>query len=102
TRNRVDITQGADQRRFVDAEKAEPIVRVGWEAGALRDEIEDAELACDPGVLELERRIEIDDAIIPAELAAIDHDAHGGGEKCLGGRTDLKQRAGINRHAPRF
>src|SRR5713226_3962265 len=96
------MAQGADQRRLIDAEHAEHVVHVGWEPRALSEEVEDAELARDPRVLELKLGIEIDYPVVPPQLAAIDHDGQGRREKGLGGRTDLEDRACIDRNATRL
>jgi hypothetical protein len=65
----------------------------------LSEQVEDPKLAGHPRILELEIRLEIDDAVIPAELATIDHDGQGRGEKGLGGRADLEHRACTDRRA---
>src|SRR5205814_7889902 len=62
-------------------------------------EVEDTELARNPGVLQPELGIEIDYAVVPPQLAAIDHDCHGRGEERLGGRADLENRSRINRQS---
>ncbi len=98
-RHRLDIAQRADHRRLIEADEAERIVRIRRQPRALREEIEHAEFAGDPRVFELELGIEIDDAIVPVEFAAIDHDALGRREKRLGGRADLEHRARIDRRA---
>ena len=85
TGHRLDMAQGADQRRLVEAEHDEHVVDVGWKPGALSEQVEDAELARDPRILQLKFRIEIDNAVVPPQLAAIDHDGQGRSEKCLGG-----------------
>jgi hypothetical protein len=48
-----------------------------------------------PGILELKIRIEIDNVVVPPELVAIDHQGHRRGEKCLCGRADLENCAGM-------
>src|SRR5207249_6823723 len=58
--------------------------------------VEDTEFACHPGIVQLELRIEIDDPVIPPQLAAIDHDGLGHSEKRLSGRTNLKDCVGID------
>ena len=93
------MAQRADHRRLIEADEAERVVHVRRQPRALREEIEHAELARDPGVPELELGIEIDHAVVPVKLAAIDHDALGRGEKRLGGRADLEHRARIDRRA---
>ena len=98
-RHRLDIAQGPDQRRLIEAEQAERIVGIGRQPGPLSEQVEDAELAGHPRVLQLEVRIEIDDAVVPAELLAVDHDRQGRGEKGLGGRADLEDRLGVDRLA---
>jgi hypothetical protein len=98
-RHRLDIAQRVDHRSFIEADEAERIVRIGRQPRALGEKIEHAKLAGDPRVPELEFGIKIDDAIIPLEFAAIDHDAHGCREERLGGGTDLENRARINGRA---
>ena len=83
TGHRLDMAQRADQRRLVEAEHGEHVVDVGWKPRALGEQVEDAELARDPGILHLKLRIEIDNAVVPPQLAAIDHDGHGRSEKRL-------------------
>ena len=83
----------------VEADEAERVVHIGRQPGALSEQVEHAELAGDPGVLELELGIEIDHPVVPAEFLAIDHDAYGRREKSLGGRADLEHRARIDRCA---
>ncbi len=100
TRHRFDIAQRTDQRRIVEVVHGEHIVDEGWKAGALSKQVEDAKLACHPRIFQLKRRIEIDHAVVPPQLAAIDHDGLGCGEKCLGGRADLEDRARVDGRAP--
>jgi hypothetical protein len=92
------MAQRTDQRQFVEADYDQRIISVGREPGALSGDVEHPKLACDPGILQLKIRIEIDNAVVPPELAAIDHDGHGRGEKCLCVRTDLENCAGIDQH----
>jgi hypothetical protein len=98
-RYRLDVAQGVDHRRLHVAQHSEHVVDVRRQPRALRGKIEGAKLARDPGIRELEGGMEVDHAVIPVELAAIDHDGHGGGEEGLGERTDLKHGAGVDRHA---
>jgi hypothetical protein len=93
------MPQGADGRRLLVAEHSNEVAGVGRQPGALRDDVEGPKLAGDPRVLELEAGIEIDHAVVPLELAAIDHDGHGGGQECLGERPDLKHGARVDRRA---
>ena len=51
----------------------------------------------DPGILELELRIEVDDAVVPAECPAVHRDGHGGRQEALGGRADLEDCLGVDR-----
>ena len=91
--------KGADQCRLVEVQHGEHVVDQRRKPGALGEQVEDTELARDPGILQLEIRIEIDDAVVPPQLAAIDHDGHGRGEKRLRGRADLEDRARIDRQS---
>ena len=99
TRYRIDVAQRPDQRRLVEAEHREHVVDQTWKPRALGEQVEDAELARDPGVLHLEIRVEVDDTVVPFELAAIDHDGDARCEKRLRVRADLEDRARIDRLA---
>jgi hypothetical protein len=94
---RLDIAQRADERRVVEVVHGKHVVGEAWKAGALSKQVEDAKLARHPRILQLELRIEVDNAIVPPQLAAIDHDGLGRGEERLGGRADLEQSARVDR-----
>jgi hypothetical protein len=85
-----------DQPCLIDAEKTKPVVDVWWEPRALRDEVEHAELACDPGILELKIGIEIDHPVVPVQLALVHGNGKRGSKKCLGGGSDLKDCLGVD------
>ena len=88
-----------DHRRLVAAEEADHVVDVGRQPGALGDQVEDAELARHPRVLQLECRVEIDDPVVPGELLPVGRDRHGRREEGLGRRADLEDGRGIDRLA---
>jgi hypothetical protein len=96
TRHRFDIAERANQRRLFVVEHHKNIVDQWREPGALRGEIEDTELACNPGIFQLELRIEIDYAVVPPQFAPIHHDGLGYSEKRLGVRADLKDCVSID------
>ena len=96
-RRRLDVAQRADHRRLVEADEAEDVVGGRRQAGALRQQVEDPELARHPRILELEVRVEVDDAVVPGELAPVDADRERGGEERLGGRADLEDGRRIDR-----
>ena len=98
-RHRLDLAQRADHRRLVVAEERQHVVGIGRQAGALGQKVEDAELARNPGVLHLEARVEVDDAVVPGELAAVDGDGDGGRQERLRGRADLEDGPFIDRRA---
>ena len=99
TRYRIDVAQRPDQCCLVEAEHREHVVDQARKPRALGEQVEDAELARDPGVLHLEIRVEVDDTVVPFELAAIDHDGDARCEKRLRVRADLEDRARIDRLA---
>src|SRR5215510_10202860 len=99
TRHRFDIAERADQRLLFVVEHGENVVDQWRKPGALRGEVKNTELARNPGILQLELGIEIDYAVVPSQLAAIDHDGHGRSEERLGGRTDLEECPSINRQS---
>jgi hypothetical protein len=84
------MAQRPDHRRLVEAEHADRVVCRARQAGALRQQVGDAELARDPRVLKLEVRIEVDYPVVPGELALVDGDGERGGEEGLRGRADLE------------
>ena len=96
-RDRIDIAQRPDQGRLVEAEHGEHVVDQPRKPRALGEQVEDAELARDPRVLHLEVRVEIDDTVVPFELAAIDHDGDAGCQKRLRGRADLEDGVRVDR-----
>ena len=98
-RDRLDIAQRADHRRLVGAEQADEIVGGGRQARALGEQVEHPELPRHPGVLHLEVRIEVDDAVVPGEHLAVDADRHRRGEEGLGRRADLEDGVGVDRLA---
>src|SRR6478736_4371847 len=99
TGHRFNMAKGANHFWLFEVQHHENVVDQRWKPGALRGEVEDTKLACNPGILQLEIRIEIDYAVVPSQLAAIDHDRHGRGEERLGGRADLEKRPRINRQS---
>lgn len=84
--------QRTDQRLSVVAEHGQRVVDVSRQARALGGDVENAEIAGDPGIGELKIGDMVDDRIIPAEPAGIDRLRQRRGEKGLGGRTDLEDR----------
>ena len=66
------------------------------EPRALCGEVKDTELARNPGILQPELGIKIDYAVVPPQLAAIDHDGLGHSEKGLSCRTNLKDGVGVD------
>ena len=96
-RHRFDVSQGTNEGRSVEAEVHEKVVGVRREAGALRGQVEDAELARHPRVAHLEVGVEIDDAIVPTQLALIDGDRNRRGKERLGHRPDLEDGLRVDR-----
>ena len=99
TGHRFNMAKGANHFRLFEVQHDENVVDQRRKPGALRGEVEDTELARNPGILQPELGIEIDYAVVPPQLAAIDHDRHGRGEERLGGRADLENRPRINRQS---
>src|SRR4029453_4140359 len=99
TGHRFNIAKGANHFRLFEVQHGENVVDQWRKPGALRGEVEDTELARDPGILQPELGIEVDYAVVPPQLPAIDHDSHGRGEERLRGRADLENRTRINRQS---
>ena len=98
-RHWLDVAQGVNERRPVHAKIAELVVDVGRQPGTLREQVKKTKLPRDPRIAHLEIRVEIDDAIVPTELAPVDGDRHRCREKRLRRRSDLKDRPRVDRGA---
>ncbi len=98
-RHRLDVAQGTDHRRLIEAEEADEVVDVGRQPGPLRQEVEEPELLGGPRVLELELRIAIDHPVVPLEELLVHTHRQRRPEERLGGRADLEDRVGIDRRA---
>src|SRR5262249_55521311 len=92
TRYWFDVAERVNQRRLLVIEHDQNVVDQRREPRALRGKVKHTELARNPGILHPELGIEIDYAIGPLQLAAINHDSHGRGKERLGGRADLENR----------
>ena len=97
----IDKAQRVDQRVGFETEITQCVVDVGRKTRALCNDVEDPKFSGDPRVLELEARSEVDDTIVPLELAlvVIDGNRHGGRKEGLARRRDLEDGAGANRLA---
>src|SRR5690348_5109440 len=99
TRYGFHVSQRMDHRVFVEAQDPQHVIDIGRQAGALCNQVEEAELARYPRVFEPEIWIEISHAIVPTKLAVVNSDPHGCGKERLRGGTDLENGLGVHRLA---
>ncbi len=69
------------------------------EAGAVREQVPDRELARDPGVVHAKAGQVVDHLVVPADLAFLDEDGERRAHEGLRRRADLEQRVRVHRLA---